>query len=284
MCTFCWDVGFSKVLTTSLFDLLYPVQRELNKILAKMQQLIRLYKGAVPVFNTDVDLAMKAITNGSGECLYIDSPRPVADMMTVINPTPLDAQLSAEATARKTEMYELAGIQSVTFDMENMRSAAAVIAMDQTRDAVFQAQLDGIAKFTAKLFRTWIFYNAGVNAFESPIVDWVDMVRLLNNATIDLKPVHLNDPMGNRAATEGQPSVDYRQIQTARFVMDILRGRRGYEDLSFMIDRNQVLPVLAVTMVQLDALHVEIPQHALDFMVRAFVEDVQTGAAGLTSG
>ncbi len=205
-------------------------------------------------------------------------------MMTVINPTPLDAQLSAEATARKTEMYELAGIQSVSFDMENMRSAAAVIAVDQTKDAVFQAQMDGIAKFMGKLFRIWIAYNAGTHAFESPNVDWEDMLRLILNATIELKPIHLNDPLGNKAATEGQPSVDYRQIQTARFVVDVIKGRKTYDDLSFMIDRNQVLPVMAITIVQLDALQVDIPPAVIEFMVKAFVDDVRDAKVALIDG
>jgi hypothetical protein len=95
MVTFGWDIGFSKVTASSLFDLLYPTQRELNKVNAKIQQLIRMYKGAVPVFNNDVDLAMKSISNGSGEALYVDSSRPIDSLMTVINPTPIDAQLSA---------------------------------------------------------------------------------------------------------------------------------------------------------------------------------------------
>ena len=121
-----------------------------------------MYKGAVPVFNNDVDLAMKSISNGSGEALYVDSSRPIDSLMTVINPTPIDAQLSATKTELKTEMYELAGLQQVSFNMENMRSAAAVIAIDQTRDTVFQAQLDGISRFVSQLFRTIVNYNAEV--------------------------------------------------------------------------------------------------------------------------
>lgn len=275
--SFIWDVGLHKVTTTSLFDLLYPCQRELNKMCAKMQQLIRLYKGSVPVFNSDVDLAMKAISNGSGECLYVDSQRPIDTLMTVINPTPLDPVFSAEITARKTEMYELAGIQQVSFDMENMRSAAAVIALDQTRDTVFQAQLDGISKFTAKLFRTWVRYNVKTSAFESDNVSWADIERLLFNAAIELKPVHLNDPLGNKGTTEGQPQPDYAQIQVARFVINVLRGRKTYDDVSFLIDKQQVLMILAVMITQLDALQIDIPANGIDFMVKAFIDDVQFG-------
>jgi hypothetical protein len=35
----------------------------------------------------------------------------------------------------KSQMYEIAGIQEVSMDMENCRSAAAVIALEQARDA-----------------------------------------------------------------------------------------------------------------------------------------------------
>ena len=105
MATMRWDAGFTATTSTSLFDLLYPMQREINKINAKQQQLIRLYKGATPVFNQDVELAMKSLTNGAGECLYVDSSRPIDSLMTVINPTPLDPELSATVTEYKTAMY-----------------------------------------------------------------------------------------------------------------------------------------------------------------------------------
>jgi hypothetical protein len=276
MVTFSWDIGFSKVTSTSLFDLLYPVQRELNKINAKMQQLIRMYKGAVPVFNTDADIAMKAISNGSGEALYIDSARPATELMTVINPTPLDPALSAEITARKTEMYELAGIQQISFDMENMRSAAAIIAMDQTRDMVFQAQLAGIGNFVKKIFKMVVFYNTVVpGREESSLAPWEQVNALLDASVIELKPVHVNDPLGNKGASPDEPKPDYQQIQVARAVVNILQGNLAYDDLSFLIDKKQVVMICAVTMVKLDALGIDIPESMTNFIVSAFIEAVQ---------
>ena len=115
-----WDTGFAKSISSSLFDMLYPIQREINRVCAKQQQLVRNYKGATPVFNSDVELAMKAITNGTGECLYIDSQRPLDSFMTVINPTPIDPELQGIVDQYKNAMYELAGIQNASFDMENM--------------------------------------------------------------------------------------------------------------------------------------------------------------------
>ena len=138
MSTMSWDTGVKAAIGTSEFDLLYPIQREINRFAAKQQQMIRMYKGPTPVFNKDVDIKMKQMSNGSGEALYVDSTIPIDSLMAVINPTPLDPQMSAEITNYKSAMYELAGIQSTSFDMENMRSAAAVVALDQTRDSVFQ--------------------------------------------------------------------------------------------------------------------------------------------------
>lgn len=281
MVTFSWDIGFSKVASTSLFDLLYPVQRELNKVNAKIQQLIRMYKGPVPVFNTDADIAMKTITNGSGEALYIDSARSATEMMTVINPTPLDPALAAEKQSCKTEMYELSGIQQVSFDMENMRSAAAVIALDQTRDTTFQSQMMGHADKIKKMFSTRVHYDAVIGQEESVTVDWKDIDKLITDAVIELKPVHLNDPLGNKGQTPNERQADYRQIQTARAIIQVMRGELVFEELSFLIDKQQVKMIMAATMVKMGALGVEPPDTMYQFMIAAFVEDLSAGAAAL---
>lgn len=280
--TFCWDTGFSKVTSTSLFDLLYPVQRELNKVNAKLQQLIRLYKGPVPVFNSDVDLAMKAISNSTGEALYVDSQRSVDSLMTVINPTPLDPTLSAEINNYKTAMYELAGIQQVSFDMENMRSAAAVIALDQTRDTVFQCQMDGIASFIKRLFIEWVHFNKVNPPASETDVDWGDVDRLVNEAVIELKPVHLNDPLGNKATAEGAKPADYTQMLTARIVRDVFKGRITFDMLPITCDIEDVKMIMSTTIVKYDALGSEIPDCAWEFMIAAFIDDVKKGVTQFT--
>jgi hypothetical protein len=280
MASFCWDIGFSKVTSTSLFDLLYPCQRELNKMMAKLQQMLRLYKGAIPVFPSDVELAMKAITNGSGEALYVNSTVPVDKMITVINPTPLDPALGAEIQARKTEMQELAGVQAISFDMENMRSAAAVIALDQTRDTVFQAQMAGLARFIKKMFKVWVHYNAGME-FNNPGVSWSDIDVLLENSVIELKPVHLNDPLGNKANTPDQPKPDYEAILVNKLVLKILKGEFTFDDCTYMVDQTKLLPLLAITMVRLQAIGVAIPESAERFLIAAFVQGIQEGGIEL---
>ena len=270
-----WDTGFARAMGTSLFDALYPVQREVNKIVAKQQQLIRNYKGATPVFNSDVELAMKSITNGTGECLYVDSQRPLDSLMTVINPTPLDSELSATVTEYKTVMYELAGIQNASFDMENMRSAAAVVALDQTRDSVFQAQLSGLSDFIADALALYVKHNAGYKTNDSNM-DWDAVEELIDTAYISLKPVHLNDPLSDEDSDRQEP-LDYMKLAVARAVLDIVKGKVTFERLPYYVDWRQVTVMLAATLIKFEALGIPVPDSVHMFLFSAFVESVKYG-------
>ena len=270
-----WDVGFATVMSTSLFDALYPMQREINKMNAKQQQLIRNYKGSTPVFNSDVELAMKSITNGAGECLYVDSQRPLDSLMTVINPTPLDPELAGTITEYKTQMYEIAGIQNASFDMENMRSAAAVVALDQTRDSVFQAQLSGLSDFIADAISLYIKYNAGYKKNDENM-DWDEVKKLIDTAYISLKPVHLNDPLSDEDKSRQEP-IDYMQLATARCVLEVVKGKLTFAELPYYIDWQQVTLMLAATLVKFEALGIPVPDSVHLFLMAAFVESVKIG-------
>lgn len=270
-----WDTGFAKVMSSSLFDALYPLQREINKINAKQQQLIRNYKGSTPVFNSDVELAMKAITNGAGECLYVDSQRPLDSLMTVINPTPLDPQLTATVQEYKSAMYEIAGVQNASFDMENMRSAAAVVALDQTRDSVFQAQLSGLSDFIADALSLYIKYNAGYKTNDNNM-DWDSVLELINTAYISLKPVHLNDPLSDEDKSRESP-IDYIQLCTARCVLNIVKGKVTFSTLPYYVDWKVVTMMLAATLVKFEALGIPVPDAVHHFLIAAFVESIKIG-------
>ena len=270
-----WDTGFAKVMSSSLFDALYPLQREINKINAKQQQLIRNYKGSTPVFNSDVELAMKAITNGAGECLYVDSQRPLDSLMTVINPTPLDPQLTATVQEYKSAMYEIAGVQNASFDMENMRSAAAVVALDQTRDSVFQAQLSGLSDFIADALSLYVKYNAGYKTNDNNM-DWDSVLELINTAYISLKPVHLNDPLSDEDKSRESP-IDYVQLCTARCVLNIVKGKITFSTLPYYVDWKVVTMMLAATLVKFEALGIPVPDAVHHFLIAAFVESIKIG-------
>lgn len=272
--TMSWDVGFSAVTSTSLFDLLYPLQREINKMNAKEQQLIRNYKGATPVFNSDVELAMKAITNGAGECLYIDSQRPIDSLMTVINPTPLDPELGAKVTEYKTAMYELAGIQNASFDMENMRSAAAVVALDQTRDSVFQAQLSGLSDFIADALCLYVKYNSSKEDNDDERnIDWKSIDNLLKKAYISLKPVHVNDPLSDEEATREKP-VDYVQLAVLRCSLKVIKGEVAFDSLPYFVDKRAVTTMLAATLIKFEGLGIDVPDTVHEYLISAWVDDV----------
>lgn len=278
MSTFVWDTGFSKSMTTSEFDLLYPLQREINKIAAKLQQIIRMYKGAVPVFNSDVDLAMKSLTNGAGEALYVDSSRPTSELMTVLNPTPIDPQLSAEITNYKTAMYELAGIQNASFDMENMRSAAAVVALDQTRDSVFQAQLQGLASFIRNclimLLKFFSVYESFANSRSN--IDWNSMYNLITKCYINLQPVHINDLLSDEEEAKAKP-INYIELANARVTLGIIKGEITYDTLPYYIDINDIIITCAATLIKFEALGISIPVEIHTFLIQSYLKQVADG-------
>ena len=277
--TFIWDTGFSKVTTSSLFDLLYPCQREINKIAAKIQQLIRMYKGPVPVFDSNVDLAMKEITNGTGEAMYVNANRPIDSLITVINPTPLDPQLSAEIQNYKTAMYELSGMSQSSFNMDNMRSAAAVVALDQTRDTVFQAQLSGMADFIKSILNMYIEYYAKFPdkaQGERKAVDWDVMHRLIKSSYIDLKPMHINDFMSDEnEAKQDQP--DYAQQAGMRIVLEIIRGEQTYKTVPYFMDKQQITFTMASLLPKFEALGIEIPATVHQYLIAAYLDEVAQG-------
>ena len=280
--TFQWDTGFSKVTTCSEFDLLYPLQREINKIAAKLQQMIRMYKGPVPVFNSDVELAMKSLSNGAGECLYVDSSRPVDSLMSVINPMPLDPQLSAEITNYKTAMYELAGIQNASFDMENMRSAAAIVALDQTRDSVFQAQLSGMAAFIKNSLMLYFRFFAEYPQYttDRKSVDWKAMLDLAQRSYINLQPVHVNDLLSDEEEAK-QHQIDYMKLAIARTTLGIIKGSVTWDTLPYFIDTNEITLAIAATLIKFEALGIEVPYTIHLFLVSAFIDEVKHGLATL---
>ena len=282
MATFQWDTGFARHHTTSEFDLLYPIQREINKIASKIQQMVRMYKGAVPVFSTDVDLAIKSLTNGAGEALYIDSARSATDLLTVINPTPLDPQLSAQIQEYKTAMYELAGIQNASFDMENMRSAAAVIALDQTRDAVFQAQMAGMSQFIKDALGLYVSHFAAYpdNAPESRDVDWDAINSLIRKCYINLQPVHLNDPLSDEQ-TAMERQIDYIDLAVSRCLLQILKGNMDFHNIPYFLDKDAVTKKVAATMIKFEALGIDVPKEIHSYLMTAFIDAVKSGQARL---
>ncbi|GMO30731.1 MAG: hypothetical protein Pg6A_20150 [Termitinemataceae bacterium] len=275
--TFSWDMGVKRTTVTSLFDMLLPLQRSINKLDAKLTQMLANYKGPVPVFSTDADIALKAISNSTGECLYVDSPTEMSKMMTVIEPTPLDPQLSAEINDKKTVMFEIAGIQQVSMDMENYRSAAAIIALDQARDAAFQSQLTGMAEFIRDVLIMFARFEKEYNTVDTKTgIDWDDVCRLLDEAYIDIKPIHINDPLDNTK----EPEPDFAQMGAMRYVVDVAKGKKTFKDLPMYFDYAAIKSLAASVIVRLGAVG-EVPAPLNEFIIECFIEDVKNGEVQL---
>jgi hypothetical protein len=161
--------------------------------------------------------------------------------------------------------------------MENMRSAAAVVALDQTRDSVFQAQLSGLAEFIADALSLYIKYNAGYKTNDNNM-DWDAVKELIDTAYISLKPVHLNDPLSDEDKTrQGQSPIDYVQLSTARCVLSVIRGNVTFNTLPYYVDWQQVTLMMAATLIKFEALGIDVPNTAHEFLIAAFVESIKIG-------
>jgi hypothetical protein len=274
--TFSWDLGVKRTTVASLFDQLFPLQREISKLMAKQTQLLSNYKGPVPVFNTqDADAVLKAINNSAGEALFIDGRSP-SEFMTVINPVPLDPAFATEVEGLKSRMYEIAGIQEISMDMENYRSAAAVIALDQMRDAKYQNQLFLMAEFVSAMVKMYLTFNAGMDTPTIEDVPWYQVVNLVDNASVKVKVYHPNDPGG---ADEETP-MDYMTLAAYKFIKGVLKGEKTFSDLTFTVDK-RLTTVLAAQKYQRLA-YLDVGSLELEtFLVEAFIDDVKNGVVML---
>ena len=271
--TYSWDIGIKRTMVASLFDQLFALQREMNKLMAKQTQLLTNYKGPVPVFSTqDSDAVLKAINNSAGEALFIDS-RSTSEFMTVINPMPLDPALAAEVERLKAQMFEIAGVQEISMDMENYRSAAAVIALDQMRDKKYQNQLFLLSEFVVDTVKMIMkFQQDGIEG-----VDWDALNNLIEQAYVDVKITH------NNAADNANPApqpIDYDVLNTDRFVLDVLYGRKTYDDIDYTINRETVVGLVCTKLIKLRWLG-EDTSFAETFAIDAFIDAVKNGAVQL---
>lgn len=275
--TFRWDIGFSSGCTTSLFDTLYPIQREIDRIAAKIQQLIRLYKGPIPIFDSSVDLFANAVSNGTGEYYTVDSTRKTADLVTVVQPTPLDPTLTSAIDSRKTQMLELAGIQNMTFSSDSIKSAAAVIALDQLHDNVYEAQLQGLGQFMKQCFEHYVEYCCINTAGKE---EWVAIKALLQNGYIDLKVVSAHDPLNSMAAATGEVVDDLKAL-LARLTIDVIAGRKTFDSIPPYVDRNELLLQVMAAALKFSSNGIELPGTIHLFFVDAFIDSVATGQVNL---
>ncbi len=288
MTTYSWDIGVSRSRVTSLFSLLYPIQRQLDQLLEKKGVLLRNYKGPVPIFNQNCDIVVKELSNATGEFLFLDNSIAAqpSDIMTVLEPTPLDANLNAEMDSLKGQMFEIAGIQNISMDLENYRSASALLALEQQRDASFQSQVASLAEFVQHTMEMYITFCAKMGADmpgQISTISWQDIDDLLHEAYLKVLPVHDNDPMGG--AEEEPADLDYMAINVDKFVKQVIVGKQSLATLDFTLDYHEVKKVAATKLMRLKAITDGDSQEEVNlttFLVQCFVEDVKRGEVTLS--
>jgi hypothetical protein len=280
--TFSWDIGVKRSMVTSLFDMLYPVQRTISKLNAKKTQLIEAYKGPVPVFNNDCDVIVKSMGNGAGEALFIAAGRNPAEVVTVINPTPLDPEMNAEKETLKGTLQELAGTQELNLDMENIRSAATVIALEQLHDQRFQSELSQIGVLVGDTLKDSLEFAASRPKEAIPIenVPWENVLELIRVCDIDVTTIHNNDP-NNKPVEEPQ---DPAKVACDRAVFAVMHGDAVYEDYSQDYAIDPILfrqSLVAQTMRLRAVMDRDSESGEMDrlerAMLMAFIEDIKTG-------
>jgi len=281
--TLSWDVGLRKTTVASLFDTLYPLQRQLDKLLAKKSQILAMYKGPVPVFTgiSDMDYIVKNLSNSAGEILFLDTQRRATDFLTVLEPTPLDPNMNAEMEAIRAQMFELAGVQQISLDPENYRSAAAMIAIKQMRDAGFQSQLTALAQYLQDIVDIFVTYQAQAEPEDIGNLSWKDVQYLLEDAYIDIVPVQDLDPT---AKVDEEPVVDHMLRHVEQFIIGVCKGIVNYDNLDYSYDRMLLKQQAATRYVELRALGKAddtFLQNLQALLVELFIDDLQAGVVQL---
>lgn len=281
--SYSWDIGTRRTTIASLFDTLYPIQRSINKLLAKKTQILTMYKGPVPVFSggADMDVVVKQLSNGSGEVLFLDTQRKPADLMTTLECTPLDPNLNAEMESLKAQIFELAGVQQISMDIENYRSAAAVAALDSMRDAGFQSQLSAAADYIREIALCAVKYMSKMSTERLGSIGWEDVYELINDAYIDVKPISKLGLDGKSEQQVLEPDYMLRHIE--QFLIDICKGNSTFDNIDFSLNYHLLKQRAALHLVEYKAIErdSEEIQRLTQFLVDCFVEDIRRGTVDL---
>ena len=171
-----------------------------------------------------------------------------------------------------------------------MKSAAAIVALDQLRDSTFQAQLQGIAEFAKDIIHNYVRFMCKLDNFPEEVQaecrgrsmedkEWSSVNKLLNDAQLTLEPIHITDALNSEYNAPDSMTPDYQQLQTARAVYDVLVGKMEYDNLPYYIDNDSVTVMVAVALTKFDALRIDIPDTLHKFLMDAFVDNVRQGKA-----
>ena len=174
-------------------------------------------------------------------------------------------------------MLELAGIQNMSFSSDSIKSAAAVIALDQLHDNVYEAQLQGLGQFMKQCFEHYVEYCC-INTPGKE--EWVAIKALLQNGYIDLKVVSAHDPLNSMAAATGEVVDDLKAL-LARLTIDVIAGRKTFDTIPPYVDRNELLLQVMAAALKFSSNGIELPGTIHLFFVDAFIDNVATGQVNL---
>jgi len=276
--TFSWDLGTKRCYGTSMFDLLFPLQRSINKFTAKQSTIYMNYKGPTPIIssNGDVDTIVHNLNNQSGEVLILSGA--MSDTSKIVgefNPTPLDENLSAETESLKATMLELSTTQDLSMNLDNLRSAAAVVALEQLRDNAFQPQMFKAARFVRNILENTVRFEA---AWEDHEIDvpWNVLKDLIESQMLKIVPIHSNSL---EEKPEEMPE-DYQLYAVNKFIIDVVKGTKSIEDVDYALNWDILKAQACTKLLRFKALDWDI-SNLESFVYNLFIEDVKRGNTNL---
>jgi hypothetical protein len=272
--TYGWDIGVKRMYTTSLFDTLFPLQRQINKLCAKLTSMYLNYKGTVPVISTigDTEVLVKHLSNQGGEVLIIPgASADVTKMIGQIDPIPLNPAFMAEIQSLKANMLELAGVQEISLDLGQLRSAAAVVALSQLRDTRFESQLFKMAEFVGEILINIVRFNAGLKS-EPGDVPWDQMVDLIDSTFMEILPIHMTDPEKRPV----DPPEDFQLYAVNNFLMKVINKDLTFNDIDYTINRDVLKRQAVNRLLRFKSMEGDFAPLE-ELCIRLFIQDIRDG-------
>jgi hypothetical protein len=142
-----------------------------------------------------------------------------------------------------------------------------MIALDQARDSTFQTQLAAMARFVQDVL---------VMSIKNECDD-EDVCAALDEAYIEMKPIHMNDPLGHKGSEEGHMDPDYGQMAVGRYVRAVVKGQKTFDDMTYALDEAAVKTTMAQTRIKFESMGIEC-EFVQEWLIAAFVNDIEQGA------
>ena len=188
----------------SVLDKLAPLQNDYNACAKKKSNQLKLYGGPMLVVSGSAIPEMNSFDDEEMKYLRIDSDHIPSEIIQTINPTPMDAELSAEMERIKANMFEIGGLAQIEGDLERYRQIGAIIAIQQIHEAAFQSEFTILNTCLQRLVRTLVTCKVAlfpnkklIPSDERYPFTWTDLRDLLDGINLTFIPVHRNTHDGS---------------------------------------------------------------------------------------